>query len=118
MGALAGCVADAEGPSTLDAVFDFEWEAESSTLTIVHAGGDEFDRENTGKLVVEAAGIGLEERWDRPVDAGTNTTVTDSQLSRTPLAVVWHAPVGDGTAVVGRKNDPSRAAVGSPTGWL
>jgi hypothetical protein len=88
---------DSGGPIP-QVAFDFEYDADAGEMTVTHTGGDTLERANTERLVVRS-GSRPPIPWELPVSAGDSVTVAAE--SGDSVSVVWTAPDGDRTAVLG-----------------
>ncbi|PSQ38567.1 hypothetical protein BRD13_06070 [Halobacteriales archaeon SW_5_70_135] len=94
---------DDSDPPTPQVAFDFGYDADAGEMTVTHTGGDTLERANTERLVVRS-GSRPPVPWELPVSAGDSVTVAAG--SGDSVSVVWTAPDGDRTAVLGEGTVP------------
>jgi hypothetical protein len=86
--------------------FGFEYDGDTGRVTVTHEGGDTVAASRL-LLAYESDGTRIEERWrDDDGDVQAGDSVTTRRAVDTRLRVVWNAPDGSASAVLGAFEAP------------
>jgi hypothetical protein len=92
-------VAGRDAEETPQIAFEYEYDADTGMITVVHTGGDVVSEDNATSLAVRVDG-GRARTFDLPVSAGDRVTV-EGLVGDETIRTVWTVPDGNRTTVLG-----------------
>lgn len=100
------------GDPAPNADIDFDYNADSGTVTVTHDGGDSITENNTGELTIQHDG--MKESWGDDLSPDGNTAVVTGSISAgdtigtisnitsgDEITLIWNSPDGESSTTLG-----------------
>jgi flagellin-like protein len=89
--------------SAPQASFDFEYNSDTTNVTITHSSGDTITSDD-GNVTVSVNGT--EQDWDEPISAGGSTVYDGAMSSGDTVRVLWESNDGENSATLAQSTVP------------